>query len=437
MKTLLFLAFFYSFSCLAGPTVVGNGDDGSDLENFKEIKSGKIKAARDEAIKVLNRLHTAGIPHLGNLLPELENSKLYMVDRNISPDRMQELGAFHSGSQKLVYARTIPRPYAVTRFFAVANELDLNQLIALHIHEALHRSLPERFREDEKIVSDITLAIVTPLATHDQVASITKKNIDNFTGKIKSHFLQHNSNINIVIKNTTDSSASGQFEPIKQSYSLINRIYPFDNKWSLLGLGVDLNYISNRQHSLLTTLGFYASIDLFTLRGFDISFYSLWSRDLGNATSISDYAMARDSLKNGLVFKKRSGPLEITNKIEYQWQRDDKRSFNGTDYQFSLGSVTKIDTEFLYQQKTLSFGPFAKLYLIGSSRQNQQPESGRSSVFALGPKLIHKLGDFKYELNYHHVLDSGKDNNFLSFNDQMIGADGFNHLELKITYDFK
>ncbi len=436
MKTILTLALLFSTLAFAGPTVVGNGDDGSDLENFKPITKGKIVDARDEAIKVVKRLNTSGVAHLGNLLPELEHSKLYMVDKNISTERLEELGAFHSGAQKLVYARTIARPYAVTRFFPAALELDQNQLIALHIHEALHRALPESFREDEKVTSEITLAIVTPLATHDQVAAIVKKYIDNYTGKYKGHFADHESYMALEMKQASKSNETGSFSPMQQAYQLRNRIYPFDNDWSLLGLGIDLNYIHNRDHAFLSSLGLFLSIDLFTLRGFDLSLYSLWNRELGNSSSFNDYPFSRDNFTTGIAFKKKSGMLSFEHLLEYQWQRSDKRDYSGSTYNLDIGSVTKIKSQLLYNKNHYAAGAFAELNLMGSSKLNQQEPTGRSSSLAVGPKIRYQSGDLVFDFYWHQVVDSKSKGSTLSFNDQLLGPSASSHTGLVFKYIF-
>ena len=59
--------------------------------------------------------------------------------------------------------------------FPAATNLDDKQLITLHIHEALHRSLPDDIREDEKIVGEIAQAITSPEASKDQIKQIVSK----------------------------------------------------------------------------------------------------------------------------------------------------------------------------------------------------------------------------------------------------------------------
>lgn len=155
--------------------VIGNGDNGDDLESYVEIKKGKIFTAKSKAVKLLKKFDTSTIDGLGTLLPEVENAKLYMTKKGLATKKPAELGAFTNDSQGLVYARTLPQPYAPTRFFPAATNLDDKQLITLHIHEALHRSLPDYIREDEKIVGEIAQTITSPEATKDQIKQIVSK----------------------------------------------------------------------------------------------------------------------------------------------------------------------------------------------------------------------------------------------------------------------
>ncbi len=434
---ILFCLFALSISqVFAGPTIVGNGDDGSDLENFKPLKSKKILSAHSEAVTILKRLNVQGVSHLGNLIPELENTKMYMVDSNISAERMQELGAFHSGANKLVYARTIARPYASTRFFPAAEKLDANQLIALHIHEALHRALPEAFREDEKIVSEITLAIVSPLSSHDQVKEVTNKKIDNYTGQYKGRFKDHTSFASISYKGIVGVNKTGTFSPQTNSYQLSNRIYPFDNQWSLLGLGIDLNYAKNDRRTTLGTLGLFLSIDLFTLRGFDISFFSKWNRALSDSQEFTNYMISRDSFDTGVTFKKKKGSLISENLISYTWQRKDKRSLNSQSYEFDLGSITNLKSQLLYQKENKYFGGYIDLNLIGATDIKTQPKTGRSSVLAAGPIFEHQFDELSYQIYYHFVIDSQSKGSSVSINDQLIGLQSRNHIGLTLKYKF-
>ena len=163
------LIFLLVGNLYAAPTELGNGNDGKDLLEFKEIQDGIIWETRKEAVKMLSQINLRGIQGLGYLKDEVEKTKLYITIDGLSSQELLDLGAFKTGDNPIVYARTYPRPHAPTRFFPAARSLSRPQLVAVHIHEGLHRSLPESIRTDEEIVEDITKVIVSPDATFDDI----------------------------------------------------------------------------------------------------------------------------------------------------------------------------------------------------------------------------------------------------------------------------
>ncbi|MCB0407039.1 MAG: hypothetical protein KDD34_02480 [Bdellovibrionales bacterium] len=185
----------FSISGFASTTKVGNGDDGSDLEGLREIKSGIIFSTRAEAIKRLRALNVQGIQGLGALIPELENTKLLMANSDVHP--LDTEGEWEtSQDQKKVFARTFAEPHAPTRFFPVALSLNREQLIALHTHEAMHRALPEAIRENEDKVAFLTLALTSPSATFDRVNRIVQNTLqpdDSFQKRYVSSSSQNSS----------------------------------------------------------------------------------------------------------------------------------------------------------------------------------------------------------------------------------------------------
>ncbi|MES2854206.1 MAG: hypothetical protein V4692_00005, partial [Bdellovibrionota bacterium] len=161
-----------SAASLASVTKVGNGDDGADLEKTSLITTGPIWKAQQDAAALLNKLYVAGVPGLGLLIAEVQRSELLMVANDSRPIG-EYAGSFETSTDhKQVYARTFAEPYAATRFFPAAKKLSQDQLISLHIHEALHRSLPPDIRENEDVVMHLTLAIASPGATFDRIQRI-------------------------------------------------------------------------------------------------------------------------------------------------------------------------------------------------------------------------------------------------------------------------
>ncbi|HVK62378.1 MAG TPA: hypothetical protein VM432_12545, partial [Bdellovibrionales bacterium] len=156
----------------ASVTKVGNGDDGADLEALSPIQSGVIWESRAKAIEAVDRLNVRGVAGLGLLIPELERSDLLMAAKDVHPTGEQAGAIEISSDRNLVYARTFAEPYAATRFFPAAQKLTSEQLIALHIHEALHRSLPSDIRTNEDVVMHLTMAITSPGASFDRIRNV-------------------------------------------------------------------------------------------------------------------------------------------------------------------------------------------------------------------------------------------------------------------------
>ncbi|MDD0853537.1 hypothetical protein HBN50_10530 [Halobacteriovorax sp. GB3] len=189
-KVVMLLVLMVQVNSFALPTKVGNGDDGSDLSGFVEVKEGVLLETRELALELLKSLNTRGLPLLGHLIDELAHTRIYLTRSNLETARLEELGAFHANSKKLIYARTFPRAYAATRFFPISLSLKKEQLIALHIHEALHRSLPKEIRENEQIVSEITIELTDPKANHDQLYTYLKGvHFDEQEGRVSKNLI--------------------------------------------------------------------------------------------------------------------------------------------------------------------------------------------------------------------------------------------------------
>jgi hypothetical protein len=156
----------------ASATKVGNGDDGADLEALSPIKSGPIVRSRQRAVETLKQLNVTGVPGLGLLIPELERTELLMASKDSHPTGEKAGSLEVSEDKRLVYARTFTEPYAATRFFPAAQKLTTDQLVALHIHEALHRSLPREIRANEDAVMHLTMAMTSPGVSYDRIRQV-------------------------------------------------------------------------------------------------------------------------------------------------------------------------------------------------------------------------------------------------------------------------
>jgi len=205
-----------SFSIFASVTKVGNGDDGGDLEKLVQINSGPLVSSKKKAIKLLDKLNIVGVPGLGRLISELEDSKMYLASEDVHPTIEPKGSLEISDDYKIVYARTFAEPNAITRFFPAAKKLSLDQLVALHIHEALHRSLPENIRTNENIVAHFTMAITSHGASFDRLLEVSKQYINISETRADQKLIQTNeSNIKLSVLNKSKTS----FKYTSVSYS--------------------------------------------------------------------------------------------------------------------------------------------------------------------------------------------------------------------------
>lgn len=171
------ILFTVSAQIFAAPTELGNGNDGKDLLEFKEITEGEIFESRKEAVAFLSKINLRGIQGLGYLKDEVEKTKLLITRDGLTPQELLNLGAFKTGNNPVVYARTFPRPHAPTRFFPASRELSRKQLVTLHIHEGLHRALPPEIRANEEIVENITKVITSPDSTFEDIVVVMDRNL--------------------------------------------------------------------------------------------------------------------------------------------------------------------------------------------------------------------------------------------------------------------
>lgn len=436
MIKIIFLLLF-SFTSLAGPTKVGNGDDGSDLEGFDLVHNGKLIDSKAKAVELLKKLNTQGIKHLGTLIPELENTKIYLTKRDISASKLEELGAFHSGVQKFVYARTFPRPYAATRFFPASLKLEDSQLIALHIHEALHRALPEAFREDEKVVTNITLAIVTPMSSHDQVEQIVKKNIDYYTGTFRVKNKNEAAKVSFISHAFHADNNTTFFSPLQSYTRMENRIYPFSDKWSALGLGLDVNHVVTYKEKFVASLGLFLSYDLITINGFDIQLYGLWNRDSGNGNSVVTSYMGRDSFRSGIVFEKSTDEFFGKNKVEFLFQKNFKKGYAEGEVDHEFGSRTYISSELLKKFGHFRFGTILNVQLFGRSVHQYSTNTfsqGRSTIISLTPKMSYVKDQFELFFQTNLPIADNRQNDKLNLHD--LESEGISQKSISAGFNY-
>lgn len=433
----------------AGPTRVGNGDDGGDLENGKAVKSGVLIEARGEAVELLKKLNVGGIEGLGQLLPETEKAPLVLLERNIdlnktnaapeekaaAEEEARAIGAVNDDGLP-VYARTFPEPHAATRFFPAAMLLDRKQLVSLHIHEALHRALPKDLREDEKAVSRITLAIASGEATFDRVNDATQKELARIREAKQTAALSGAGGSGGRLSTTVEADdeppmvkkpsileygyrsyivpdPDKSLTPVKSLHSLKSFMYPFGRR-AALGVGLEFTYLSIEQRSYLGPLGISGRLKLTTWREFDVDAFAALHMNTVAAGEIKNTPIGRDTGTIGLSMLRDERYYRVENQIYLTGGAEAKQKLGNVEYTHRFGSITAARV-IAAGKVPLSNG--SSLELGGSGEvllaDPYEVEGGafkikteRIRVVSVGPEVGVRFGDLKFAGYGRFVIDS-------------------------------
>jgi len=437
VKNLIFIILILPFLSYGSGSIIGNGDNGEDLEGFKLVTSGRLLSTRELAIKTLKKLNVSSIKHLGNLFPEVSNTKIYITKRNIKESELEKLGAYETGRSGFIYARTFPRAYASTRFFPKSLELSNSQLIALHIHEGLHRSLPSNYREDEKTVTAITLAITTPNSSFDLIEDKVKhliqdtKNKVNMTlPKIKSISKNNKVTINSYLFKVSNLS---EYSSIEQQLELKNILYPINGYFNSLGIELGFSVLKIKNESLLgpIELGFRGQIG--TLGNFKVEANIAWMRETGNLSNESQILSVRDSFKVGAILTGKFKKLEMTNSIYFIKDKTSKKVLNNKQYSIDFPSVTLVEMKAIKELNKFKFGSYVNIILAGSyESKTLNVFTGRRSFISLGPQLSYDFGTVKSTITTNILLSKLSNKNFSADLNSLSLAQDY----IKLSFDY-
>lgn len=139
----------------------------------EKVTSGILSNTRQSAVARLEKLDVRRVAHLESLIDDVTKSEIQLEEKNDTNTKPFNHGLEVSADDHYVYAQTAPSASSATRFFPAALQLPEDQLVRLHIHEALHRTLPESIRSNESAVEEITLAICDPKANFESVQGKT------------------------------------------------------------------------------------------------------------------------------------------------------------------------------------------------------------------------------------------------------------------------
>jgi hypothetical protein len=428
----MLLALMFSPVGWAATTIVGNGDVGNDLEGATALTDSDILEARDESVNRLKALNVSGVLGLGKLIQEIKTSELYMAKKDVLAELPSDQGSFHSNMGGKVFARTEAEPLASTRFFPIAEDLDENQLVALHIHEGLHRALDPKIREDESVVAQITLALTSPNSNFDHVQRKMEK-------IYKDHSIRPPAEVPVMADTSIKIEAPGRYqEPSQISYEfreflksdttflqppqrmhlLQSKMYAFGNDNHPLGLSMELSALQMGDEFLFGPLGIGAQMKAWSSRKFDVDIWSKISLQMLSNEELKKSPLGRDLLQIGVLFSRSSNHMYFENRWGLLIGSDAQQELGGVVYQYEYGTVLNAGIAGGFQIGGLKLGAFADLYLgdkfnVTSVDNSTFNESfGRYRIVSAGPQVSFRMKNFEAFGKAQFLLSQTEDADF-------------------------
>ncbi len=452
---MMLAAWAVSNGAFAGSgTWVGNGDDGSDLEGATPLKSEKILTSRSHAIELLRKLNIAGVAGLGSLIPEVERSPLYMSKVD-SPARLgSDQGGFHTDMKGRVFARTLAEPLSPTRFFPVSEKLDDDQLVALHVHEALHRSLPASIREDEAIVSEIALSIVSPESSHDQVRKTAAKLIpvadtiamssssvvapaETSSPAPEASFAVNPSLVGYEFRNYWNNP---ELSSVNRMHLLRSFLYPFGSKQDSFGFGIQASLIQQPAATILGPLGLSARVRLWSGRGFDIAAWGECSLNTLSAAELKNSPFGRDVGTFGLEMRKDLRFFYVENVLGYSLPGSAKETIGRVEYKYGYGGVMHVAVHTGVTLAFIKLGGFADIYLADyyQAQGGAFPlfDTGRYRLVSAGPEATLRIENLAVSAYGKFLLSAPEDVEFDSLGNLMGAGSGQASLGARLSMHF-
>lgn len=390
-------------------TKVGNSDDGSDLEGASPLEFGSIVKARKKAVARLQKMNVPAIAGLGTLLPEVEKTSLFMATADITTSLTSDQG--HTSLSGNVYARTLAQPHAATRFFPVAASLEEAQLVALHIHEGLHRALDPSVREDESLVAKLTLTITAPEATFDSIQRTAEdllpkqkteepKEVTYFTGSSVGYSYRRFFN--------PDKPTS---YPVTSMHLLHSHLYPLGGKKTRFGLGIEFSLIQGPHGSNMGPLGLSAHFRLFQVQGFEMALWGIAHLNTLSADELKQSPYGRDVGTLGFSIRKNGKSFYIENYTSVAFGGSSNQKVGLVEYKYSYGSVFDVKIRAGVRTWKIDAGGYAELHLADYFKVNGGAfslDTGRYRIFSVGPEANLQMDDFVFSLLARFLVNSTK-----------------------------
>jgi len=435
-STFLALIIATSTDGWAGTTNVGNGDDGADLEGSVPIDNGPIVEARKKAVDKLLKLDVEGIPGLGKLIPEVRRTPLFISKRDVPADEANEGSRYHSDMSGMLFASTFTEPNAPTTFYPAAKTLNEDQLIALHIHEGLHRSLPSTVAEDENIVSQITVAITSPESSNDRIKAKILKLMPELdsprmtfspadgTMAAEKYPIPENAKVkrpsilgySYKVFNNPQSAQDSSISPLTSMQTVQSFLYPFGNDKNPLGIGIELSFLNRVDSSTqMGPLNLSGRMRIWSSRGFDVGAWAVVSLNTLSAEEMKNTPYGRDVFSGGLSMQKDLQYFYIENLLGLTSQGTSSQQIGTVPYTYSYGSVVSATVRAGGKLGMFHMGVFGEIFLADYYRVSGgafQFDSGRYEITSGGPEFTIEGNSWSVGIYGRFILNSTKDANF-------------------------
>lgn len=420
------LALFQTLA-LANPTKVGNGDAGGDLEKMDLVQSGVLITTRDKAIEILNRQNISTLPGLAKLIPELQKADIYLNSSNVSPVLKSDQDTETSDDGRFVYARTFAEPHAPVRFFPAALLLTEEQIINLHIHEALHRALPASINENEAAVSEITLALTSSDANYDRTKNLIEKYLaasqdpaqplaaainptSTLTMPASSEKLKNPSSFGYSYTAFSLTQEDRNLLPIQGIHQLNSLLYPFGDSSSVRGIGVRFSYIQLENRSFMGPLSLSGNVLFTTWRGFDVEGFAEASLYTLSTEELKALPKTRDTATLGISLKRDTETFYTENFIALTPGSTKNFKVGNIEYKEEYKSLLDTRIEAGMKFRKLSVGLYGDFLLTEGSRVSSSDglftnESERIRAFKIGPRLSYRHDNLQVQLYSQHLVD--------------------------------
>lgn len=417
---------------LAAVTRVGNGNDGRDLEGFERIESGPVAEARQVAVAKVKSLNIAGVRGLSRLIPELERTELFMAKQDVQATSEAERSSrFESDMMGRVYARTFPEPHAATRFFPISKSLDQDQLVALHIHEALHRALPEPVRENEDVVGQLTLALTAPDTSFDRVSTVAAQLIPEPShsvvaeegrtgGKLaipEEATIRRPSTVRYSYRSFQKSTQSQALSYYESLHAIESHLYAFGTEENPIGLGVGLSFAKGRESTEMGPLALSARGRVWTARGFDFGWFGEAQLATVSSEELRNSAFGRDGFTVGVSARKDTSRFYVENLLGLTFGSSTKQKLKETnfEYTYKYGNLYSAKIRSGVKIARFDVGGFGELLLSEGrsiSGSNFQEETGRFNILSAGPEIGLNWGALRMEVFGRYILSRSNEANY-------------------------